>query len=93
LAFREILILIGAAVANNDMTAHQLLKEGNVMLVLTRQVGQEIVIDGNIRVTITAVKGDKVRIGITAPPEVRIDREEVHRRLQEFAAPTMAAAR
>lgn len=63
------------------------------MLVLTRQVGQEIVIDGSIRVTITSVKGDKVRIGITAPPEVRIDREEVHRRLQEFAAPETAAAR
>lgn len=63
------------------------------MLVLTRQLGETIVIDGCIRVTITAVKGDKVRIGITAPPEVRIDREEVFRRLQEFAAePELATA-
>jgi carbon storage regulator len=60
------------------------------MLVLTRQVGQEIIIAGSIRVTITSVKGDKVRIGIIAPPEVRVDREEVHRRLQEFAEPTPA---
>ena len=60
------------------------------MLVLTRKIGQEIVIDGSIRVTITSVKGDKVRIGITAPPDVRIDREEVHRRLQEFAEPSEA---
>jgi carbon storage regulator len=61
------------------------------MLVLTRQVGQEIVIAGNIRITITSIKGDKVRIGISAPPEVRVDREEVHRRLQEFAEPEVIA--
>ncbi len=58
------------------------------MLVLTRQIGQEIIIDGSIRVTVTSVKGDRVRIGISAPPEIRIDREEVHRRFQEFAEPT-----
>jgi carbon storage regulator len=57
------------------------------MLVLTRRIGEEIVIAGCIRVTITSVKGDKVRIGITAPPDVRVDREEVHRRMQEFADP------
>ena len=56
------------------------------MLVLTRRIGEEIVIGGTIRVTVTSVKGDKVRIGVSAPPNVRIDREEVHRRLQEFAA-------
>ena len=57
------------------------------MLVLTRQVGQDIIIGDNIRVTITSIKGDKVRIGITAPPSVRVNREEVHRRIQEFAEP------
>jgi carbon storage regulator len=56
------------------------------MLVLTRRIGEEIVIDGNIRVTVTSVKGDKVRIGVSAPPNIRVDRAEVHRRLQEFAA-------
>jgi carbon storage regulator len=55
------------------------------MLVLTRQIGQEIIIGDNIRVTITSIKGDKVRVGITAPPSVRVDREEVHRRIHEFA--------
>jgi carbon storage regulator len=55
------------------------------MLVLTRRVGEEIVIADNIRVTVTAVKGDRVRLGITAPPEVRVDRGEVHARIQEFA--------
>jgi carbon storage regulator len=57
------------------------------MLVLTRQIGQEIIIGGSIRVTITSIKGDKVRIGITAPPDVRVDREEVHRRIHEFVEP------
>ena len=54
------------------------------MLVLTRKSGEEIVIDGNIRLTFT-VKGDKVKVGIDAPPHVRIDREEIARRMSEIA--------
>jgi carbon storage regulator len=61
------------------------------MLVLTRRLGEEIIIGGNIRVKITAVKGDKVRIGIAAPPEIRVDREEVHQRVREFAEPELIA--
>ncbi len=57
------------------------------MLVLSRKIGEEIVINGSIRVTIVAVKGNQIRIGITAPPEVRVDREEVFKRIQEFAGP------
>jgi carbon storage regulator len=63
------------------------------MLVLTRRIGEEIIIDGHIRVTITAIKGDKVRIGISAPADVRVDREEVHARRQEFAAAPDVVAR
>jgi carbon storage regulator len=55
------------------------------MLVLSRKIGDEIIIDGRIRVRITAVKGDRVRIGIEAPPDVAVDRMEVHRRRMEFA--------
>jgi carbon storage regulator len=62
------------------------------MLVLSRRIGEEIIIGGNIRVTITAVNGNKVRLGITAPPEVRVDREEVFQRLQEFAEPAELTA-
>jgi carbon storage regulator len=50
------------------------------MLVLTRRIGETIVIDGGIRVTVAEIKGDKVRIGIEAPPSIRIDRQEVHKR-------------
>jgi carbon storage regulator len=55
------------------------------MLVLTRKTGEEIVIDGHIRVTISAIQGDRVRVGVTAPPDVRVDRAEVARRIAEFA--------
>ena len=55
------------------------------MLVFTRKNGQEIIIDGHIRITVVAVKGDRVRIGVSAPPEVRVDRDEVYRRVRELA--------
>jgi carbon storage regulator len=55
------------------------------MLVLTRKAGECIVIDGCITVTVTAVDGNKVRIGISAPPEVRVDRAEIHQRMQQFS--------
>jgi carbon storage regulator len=54
------------------------------MLVLTRRVGEEIVIDGNIRVIVVAAKGDRIRLGIEAPPSVPVDRKEVHDRRNEF---------
>jgi carbon storage regulator len=62
------------------------------MLVLTRRVGEDIIIDGSIRVSITAIKGEKVRIGITAPPDIRVDREEVHERMQKDAQPELCRA-
>jgi carbon storage regulator len=62
------------------------------MLVLTRRLGEEIVIGNGIRVTVTAIRGDRVRIGITAPPNVRVDRAEVHARIREFAEPDWVVA-
>jgi carbon storage regulator len=55
------------------------------MLVLSRKVGDEIIINGHIRIMITALKGDRVRVGVSAPPEVQIDRAEVHQRRQQRA--------
>jgi len=57
------------------------------MLVLSRRVGEEIIINDNVRVTVVAVKGDRVRLGIVAPRDVTVDRSEVHeRRLGNRAA-------
>jgi len=50
------------------------------MLVLTRRVGESIVVDGNIYVTVISVAGNKIRLGISAPPSVTVDREEIMKR-------------
>ena len=50
------------------------------MLVLSRQVGQALVIGDDIRVTVLAVQGDRVRLGILAPPEVVVVRQGVYER-------------
>lgn len=52
------------------------------MLVLTRRIGEVVIIDKDIRVTVVSIKGDKVRLGICAPDTVRVDREEIHARRQ-----------
>jgi carbon storage regulator len=50
------------------------------MLVLTRKIGEEIVIDRDICITIVDIRRDRVRIGITAPLELIVDRREIHER-------------
>jgi len=54
------------------------------MLVLSRKVGESIHIDGDIRVTVSQVRGGRVRLSITAPAAVRVVREEI---LQKFGIP------
>jgi len=53
------------------------------MLVLSRRQGEEIIIDGQITVTLVQIKGSQARIGITAPKNVRVDRAEVHARRKD----------
>jgi carbon storage regulator len=57
------------------------------MLVLTRRIGQEIVIGDQIRVRVVDVRGNKVRLAITAPESLRVDRLEIHERRAQFARP------
>ncbi len=47
------------------------------MLVLSRKLGEEVVIDQNIRVTVVAIHGNRVRLGITAPVSIPVRRGEV----------------
>ena len=47
------------------------------MLVLSRKIGESIQIDGGIRVTVTQVRGGRVRLSIEAPPEMRVLRKEL----------------
>jgi carbon storage regulator len=53
------------------------------MLVLTRRQGESIIIGDGIKLTVVSVGPGRVKIGITAPPNVRIDREEIHTRIQQ----------
>jgi carbon storage regulator len=53
------------------------------MLVLTRKTGEAIVIDDNIKITIVQIKGKQVRIGVEAPKETKIHREEIYQAIQE----------
>ncbi len=52
------------------------------MLILTRRVGETIVINDNIRVTVLAAKGSQLRLGIDAPPEIEVHREEIFNRIK-----------
>jgi carbon storage regulator len=54
------------------------------MLVLSRKVGEEIVIGNNIRIRVVAVKGGNVRIGIIAPDDVTVDRAEIHEKRKQW---------
>jgi carbon storage regulator len=56
------------------------------MLVLSRKLGEAIVIDSNITVSILAVDGDRVKLGIAAPAEIPVHREEVRQRIGDFAS-------
>lgn len=47
------------------------------MLILSRKKSEVIVIDGGIEILVVEVRGDKVRLGITAPPHVTVDRKEI----------------
>ncbi len=53
------------------------------MLVLTRRPGESIIIGDGIKLTVVSVGPGRVKIGIDAPPNVRIDREEIHSRIQQ----------
>jgi len=53
------------------------------MLVLSRKVGEEIVIGDSIRLVVVGVRGAQVRLGLEAPQDVAIHRREVHRRIVE----------
>jgi len=53
------------------------------MLILTRRVGETLMVGDDISVTVLGVKGNQVRLGVNAPKEVAVHREEIYERIQQ----------
>lgn len=53
------------------------------MLILTRKVGEALMVGDDVNITVLGVKGNQVRIGVNAPKEVAVHREEIYQRIQK----------
>lgn len=62
----------------SDVLSH----EGKDMLILSRRVGDSLVIDQDVKVHVLGVSGNQIRIGIEAPKEVSVHRDEVYKRIK-----------
>jgi carbon storage regulator len=52
------------------------------MLILTRRIGEKLIVGGNVTVTVLSIRGNQIRMGIDAPREVKVHREEIYQKIQ-----------
>ena len=64
----------------------QLTGKERTMLILTRRVGETVMIGNDVTVTVLGVKGNQVRVGVNAPKEVAVHREEIYERIKRELA-------
>ncbi len=53
------------------------------MLILTRRVGESLMIGDDVNITVLGIKGNQVRLGVNAPKEIPVHREEIYQRIQQ----------
>jgi carbon storage regulator len=67
--------------------------QGALMLVLSRRLNQTIVIAGRVRVTVLAITPNRVELGVEAPLQIAVDREEIHLRRQNCGPEDLSPGR
>ena len=65
--------------------------QGDYMLILTRRVGETLMIGDDVTVTVLGVKGNQVRIGVNAPKDISVHREEIYERIKKEQASNNAS--
>jgi len=63
------------------------------MLILTRRVGETVMVGDDVTITVLGVKGNQVRVGINAPKHIAVHREEIYRRIQSEKVIDLSEAR